>query len=121
MALGANIEEISKDALEYLKRSADGCKLRLIEGLSLLMGDIVCGFALSVLLLVALFMLIAAMVVVLVPLIGVALSMVVAALLLFAVALLVYLLRGSLFTDRVVRHFVTMFFGKERKNECEKE
>ena len=70
MSTGAGIGEISKDALEYLKRSVDGCKLRLIEGLSLLMGDIVCGFALSVLLLVALFMLIAAMVVVLVPLIG---------------------------------------------------
>lgn len=120
MSTGAGIGEISKDALEYLKRSADGCKLRLIEGLSLLMGDIICCFVLSALLIVAFLVLLAAMVVVLVPLIGVPLSLVVAVLLLFAVALLVYLLRGPLFTDRVVRHFITMFFGKERKNECEK-
>ena len=117
MSTGANIGEISKEALEYLKRSAEGCKLRLIEGLSLLMGDIICCFVLSALLVVAFLVLLAAMVVVLVPLIGVPLSMVVAALMLLAVALLVYLLRGPLFTDRMVRRFVTLFFSKERRNE----
>ena len=120
MSTGAGIGEISKDALEYLKRSADGCKLRLVEGLSLLMGDIICCFVLSALLVVAFLVLLAAMVVVLVPLIGVSLSMVVAALMLLAVALLVYLLRGPLFTDRMVRRFITLFYGKESGNECEK-
>ena len=113
MGFGADIENISKDALEYLKRGINGCKLRLVENLSLLFGDVICVFALFMLLFVAYLALMVAVVIVLLPLIGLPLSIIAVALLLLLTALIVYMLRERLFADRLVKHFTRIFFIDE--------
>lgn len=117
MGFRADIENISKDALEYLKRSVDGCKLRLIENLSLLFGDVICFFVLFMLLFVAYLALMVAFVILLLPLMGLPLSIIAVSLLLLFTALVVFLLREHLFVDRMVRHFARMFFEEKDKNE----
>lgn len=112
MGFRAEIEKISKDALEYLKRGIDGCKLRLIENLSLLFGDVICFFVLSMLLFVAYMALMVAIVIVLLPVIGLPLAIVAVALLLLITAMVLYLLRERLFADRMVKRFVKIFFEK---------
>ena len=117
MGFGADIENISKDALEYLKRSMDGCKLRLMENLSLLLGDVVCMFVLSMLLFVAYLALLVAIVICLLPLIGLPLAIVAFAALLLLTAWVVYLMRERLFIDRMVRRFAKVFFEEKNGNE----
>lgn len=117
MGFRADIGNISKDALEYLKRSMDGCKLRLVENLSLLLGDVICGFVLFMLLFVAYLALMVAIVILLLPLIGLPLSIVVVALVLLLTAFIVYMLRERLFIDGIVRHLSRMFFEKSGDDE----
>ena len=117
MGLGADIENISKDALEYVKRSMDGCKLRLVENLSLLFGDVMCAFVLSMLLFVAYLALLLAVVIVLLPLLGLPLAIVAVAALLLLTAWIVYALRERLFVDRMVRRFAKIFFEEKRGDE----
>jgi hypothetical protein len=112
MGLRSNLDEMSKDALEFLRRSMNGCKLRLVENLSLLMGGLVCGFVLFQLLFVAYLALIVAIVILLLPHIGLPLSIVVAALLMLLTAMIVYMLRERLFVDGIVRHLSRIFFEK---------
>lgn len=112
MGFRADIWNIPKDALEYLKRSMDGCKLRLVENLSLLLGDVICGFVLFMLLFVAYLALMVAIAILLFPLIGVPLSIVVVALLMLFTAMVVYMLRERLFVDGIVRHLSRIFFEK---------
>lgn len=112
MGFRAEIENISKDALEYLKRGIDGCKLRLIENLSLLFGDVICFFVLSMLLFVAYMALMVAIVIVLLPVIGLPLAIVAVALLLLITAMVLYMLRERLFADKMVKRFVKIFFEK---------
>ena len=119
MGFRADIWNIPKDALEYLKRSRDGCKLRLVENLSLLLGDVICGFVLFMLLFVAYLALMVAIAILLFPIIGVPLSIVVVALLMLFTAMVVYMLRERLFVDRIVRHFARMLFVENEKNEKE--
>ena len=113
MGFRADIGNISKDALEYLKRSMDGYKLRLVESLSLLMGGLVFGFVLFMLLFVAYLALMAAIVILLLPLIGLPLSVIAVAVLSSLTAWVVYLLRERLFVDGFVRRFARIVFGKE--------
>lgn len=117
MGFRADIGNISKDALEYLKRSMDGCKLRLVENLSLLLGDVICGFVLFMLLFVAYLALMVAIVFLLLPHIGLPLSIVVVALLLLLTAMIIYMLRERLFIDGIVRHLSRMFFEKSGDDE----
>lgn len=117
MGFRADIGNISKDALEYLKRSMDGCKLRLVENLSLLLGDVICGFVLFMLLFVAYLALMVAIVILLLPLIGLPLSIVAVALVLLLTAMIVYMLRERLFIDGIVRHLSRMFFEKSGDDE----
>lgn len=116
MGLGADIENMSKDALEYLKRSVDGCKLRLIESLSMLIGDIICVFALSMLFFVAFLASVVGVVILLLPLIGFPLSILAAALLLLLMAFMVYVFRERLFVNGMVKHLVKIFFGEESED-----
>ena len=117
MGFRADIWNVSKDALEFLKRSVDGCKLRIVENLSLLLGDVICGFVLFMLLFVAYLALMVAFVILLLPLMGLPLSIIAVSLLLLLTALVVFLLREHLFVDRMVRNFARMFFEENNKNE----
>ena len=113
MGFRADIGNISKDALEFLRRSMDGYKLRLVEDLSLLMGGLVCGFVLFQLLFVACLLLLALLIFSMIPFVGVPLALLVASLLLMLVAFLLFVFRERIFVDGFVRHFAKMFFGKE--------
>ena len=117
MGLGADIENLSKDALEYVKRSMAGCKLRLVENLSLLFGDVMCAFVLSMLLFVAYLALMVAIVIWLLPFFGLPLAIVAVAVLLLLTAWVVHLLRERIFVDRVVRRFVKIFFEEKSGDE----
>ena len=117
MGFRADIENISKDALEYLKKSIDGCRLRLVESLSLLFGDVICIFVLSMLLFVAYLALMVAVVILLLPLIGLPLSIIAVALFSLLTAFIVYLLKERLFVDRMVQHFVRIFFAEDGEDE----
>lgn len=119
MGFRADIGNITKDALEYVKRSMDGCKLHLIENLSLLLGDVICGFVLFMLLFVAYLALMVAIVFLLLPHIGLPLSIVVVALLMLLTAMVVHMLRERLFIDGIVRHLSRMFFEKNGNDEKE--
>ena len=116
MGFRADIENISKDALEYLKRGIDGCKLRLVENLSLLFGDVVCFFVLFMLLFVAYLALMVTIVILLLPFVGLPLSIVAVAVLSLLTAGVVYMLRERLFVDRMVRHFARIFFEETGKD-----
>ncbi len=117
MGIRADIEDISKAALDYLKRNVDGCKLRMVECLSLLFGDVICVFVLSMFLFVAYLALMVLIAILLMPLIGFPLSIVAVAVLLLLSAWVVYVLRERLFVDRMVSHFVKIFFEDKNKNE----
>ena len=115
MGLGADIENLSKDALEYVKRSMDGCKLRLVESLSLFFGDVLCAFVLSMLLFVAYLALLVAAAIWLLPLLGLPLAIVAVAALLLFTAWIVYALRERLFVDRMVRRLAKIFFDEKSR------
>ena len=117
MGFRADIENISKDALEYLKRGIDGCKLRLAENLSLLFGDVICLFVLSMLLFVAYLALMVAVVILLLPLIGLPLAIVAMVVMLLFTAWAIYMLRERLFADWIVRHIVKILFENNSKDE----
>ena len=117
MGFRADIEDISKAALEYLKRNVDGCKLHVVECLSLLFGDVICVFVLSMFLFVAYLALMVLVAILLMPLVGLPLSIVAVAVLLLLTARVVYLLRECLFVDRMVRRFVKIFFKEMEGDE----
>ena len=117
MGFRADIEDISKAALEYLKRNVDGCKLHVVECLSLLFGDVICVFVLSMFLFVAYLALMVLVAILLMPLVGLPMSIVAVAVLLLLTAWVVYLLRERLFVDRMVRRFVKIFFKEMEGNE----
>ena len=117
MGFKAGIEEISKAALEYLKRNVDGCKLHLVECLSLLFGDVLCVFVLSMFLFVAYLTLMVLVAILLTPLIGLPLSIVAIVVLLLLTAWVVYLLRERLFVDKMVGRFVNIFFKESNVDE----
>ncbi len=112
MALGENIDNLSKDIQEYIRRSIDGYRLHLIENLSALLGDILCGLALSMLLFILLLFLLAAMVVAVAPHTGLLVALLLAAAVLAALATIVYLCRTALFVNRMVARLARLFFVK---------
>jgi hypothetical protein len=116
MALGENIDALSKELKEYVRKSADGCKLRLIDNLSHLAGGLMCGCILCVLLSGILLILLFALVLFATPAIGLFPALFLAVVLLAIVAIIVYLCRASLFTDRVVRVLVRLFFEEDDEN-----
>lgn len=110
MGVGENIENISRDSQEFVKRSIDSIKLHFVENLSLLLGDLICGFILFVLLFTAFLLLLCGLVVLVAPFMGFPAAILLAMLLLFAAALMVYMCRTRLFVDRLVRRLVGMLF-----------
>lgn len=111
MSIKENVESLFGDAYEFLKRSIDGYKLLLVENLSLMLGDMLCGIVVFVLLLVAFFLVMAAMVVLLAPYTGVAMALLIAAFITLLLALLLYAMRVRLFVNSAVKHLCRLLFG----------
>lgn len=117
MSIKENYKALHDDAHEYAERSIDNCKLMLIEYLSLLFGDVACGFVLFMLLFLAFIFMLVAMVALLAPLTGLFLALVIAAAVLVSVSLIVYFLKARLFVDVAVKHLCRILFGDERDEE----
>lgn len=117
MGIGKEVENLSSDAQEYVKRSIDGIKLHLVEKLSLLLGDLLCGFVVFMLLFMAFLLLLGALVVVALPYVGFWPAMSVAAFLLLVTAVVVYRWRVRLFVDKAVARLAGLFFREEASDE----
>ena len=117
MGIGKEVENLSNDAQEYVKRSIDGIKLHLVENLSLLLGDMLCGFVVFMLLFMALLLLLGALVVVALPYVGFCPAVLLASMLLLVAAVVVYRLRVWLFVDRLVARLAGLFFREEAGDE----
>ena len=117
MGIGENFEDLSKDAKEYVRRSIEGYRLQLVENLSLLLGDMVCGFVVFMLLFIALLFFLVILILLLTPFVGLLASLSAVLFLLLALALLVYLMRVPLFVDSLVRRFVAMFYQRDEDDE----
>ena len=112
MSIKGNFENLYNDADEYVKRSIDGYKLLLAESLSLLYGDVACGFVLFMLLFLAVVFMLVALVVVLAPVTGLAVALCVAVVLLVVVALLVLLFKTRLFLNAAVKRICGILFAE---------
>ncbi len=117
MSIRENFETLYNDADEYVKRSIDGYKLSVIDAVSLLYGDVACGFVIFMLLFLAFIFMLVVMVALLVPVTGFAVALSFAVLLLVFMALLVYLLKKRLFVNRAVRRFCRIMFAKENEKD----
>ena len=100
MGIGEDFENLSKDAQEYVKRSIESYRLQLVESMSLLFGDMVCGF-----------------VFVLAPFIGLPASLFAAFFFLASLALLLYAMRVPLFVNGMVKRFMAMFYRRVEEDE----
>lgn len=117
MSIKENFETLYNDADEYVKRSIDSYRLFVIDSLSLLYGDVACGFVVFMLLFLAFIFMLVAMVVFLAPVTGFAVALLLAVLLLALMALLVYVFKMRLFVNRAVRRFCRILFAKEDEKE----
>lgn len=117
MGLGENFENLSKDAQEYVKRSIEGYRLQLVEGLSLLLGDMMCSFVVLMLLFVALLFFLIAIVFLIAPFMGLPASLFVVMLFLLLSALLVYAMRVPLFVNGMVKRFIAIFYLRKGDDE----
>lgn len=110
MRLGKNLQDISDDAKEYIKRSIDGYRLQFVENLSALMGDMVCHFVTFMLLFIAFLFLLVAMVFFVAEYMGYIIAMLAAAKFLAVAAWLLYIFREKLFTDWFVKRIIRIVF-----------
>ena len=117
MSIKGNFKTLCDDADEYVKRSIDSYKLLLVESLSLLYGDVACGFVLFMLLFFAFMFLIVAMVALLTPMTGLVVALMVAVALLVSVALLVYVFKIRLFVNGAVKRICRIFFADDNDEE----
>ena len=117
MSIKGNIKTLYNDADEYVKRSIDNYRLSLVENLSLLYGDVACGFVLFMLLFLAFTFLLVVMVALLTPVTGLALALSLAVALLLIAALLVYLFKVRLFVNGAVKRICRIIFAEENEKE----
>ena len=112
MSIKGNFETLCDDADECVKRSIDSYKLQLVESLSLLYGDVACGFVLFMLLLLAFIFMLVATVAMLAPLTGLVAALCVAVGRIVVVAVLVALFKRKLFVDEAVKRMCRIIFAK---------
>lgn len=117
MGIGENFENLSKDVQEFVKRSIESYRLQLVESMSLLFGDMVCGFVVFMLLFIALLFFLVALVFVFAPFIGLPASLFAAFFFLVSLALLVYAMRVPLFVNGMVKRFMAMFYRSVEEDE----
>lgn len=117
MSIRGNFKALYDDADEYVKRSIDSYKLLLVESLSLLYGDVACGFVLFMLLFLALIIMLVAIVALMAPVIGLVVTLFIAAGLIVTVAFLVYIFKIRLFVNGAVKRICRIFFVDDNEEE----
>ena len=109
MGVIEDIDNLSKDAQEYLKRRVEGVKMGVVEELSVMMGNAFASLVLFLFLFEALLFILIAVVVVLSRVVDVVVAMLIAGVLLVVLAAVIYFLRERIFTDGIVRHLCRLF------------
>ena len=117
MSIKGNFKTLYNDADEYVKRSIDCYKLLLVESLSLLYGDVACGFVLFMLLFLAFVFMLVAMVILIMPFVGLTVALFVAMALLVSVAAIVYLFKIKLFVNGAVKRICRILFADDNEKE----
>lgn len=117
MSIKGNFKTLYNDADEYVKRSIDSYKLLLVESLSLLYGDVACGFVLFMLLFLAFVFMLVAMVILIMPFVGLTVALFVAMALLVSVAVIVYLFKIKLFVNGAVKRICRILFANDNEKE----
>ncbi len=98
------IENLSEDVQEYLGRRMDNIKMRTVEEVSVIMGDMLASMVIFFMLFTAFLFVLAGAVAALTMAVGLVLAMVLAGLAIAAAAFAVYALRTRIFVNTLVRH-----------------
>lgn len=114
------IENLAEDVQEYLVRYADNIKMRVVEELSIMMGDMLASLVISFMLFTAFLFILVGAVAALTYVIGFVYAMILAGVTILAAAVSVYLLRIRIFVNTLVKHFSRLLsvrkeVGNERK------
>lgn len=99
------IENLAEDVQEYLLRHAENIRMRVVEELSVIMGDMLASLVIFFMLFTAFLFILVGAVAALTQLIGFVYAMMLAGVAILAAALAVYLLRIRIFVDTLVKHF----------------
>ncbi|MBR3907899.1 MAG: hypothetical protein IKJ61_07345 [Bacteroidaceae bacterium] len=98
------LDNLSKDVQEYLGRRIDDIKMRAVEEVSVIMGDMLASMVIFFMLFTAFLFILAAAVVALTRVAGFVLAMILAGVAIVATAFVVYLFRTRFFVDTLVKH-----------------
>lgn len=98
------LENLSKDVQEYLGRRIDDIKMRVVEEVSVIMGDMLASMVIFFMLFTAFLFILAGIVAALAQAVGFVWAMVLAGVAIAAAAFVVYLFRTRLFVDTFVKH-----------------
>lgn len=99
------IENLAEDVQEYLLRHAENFRMRVVEELSVIMGDMLASLVIFFMLFTAFLFILVGAVAALTQLVGFVYAMMLAGVVILAAALAVYLLRIRIFVDTLVKHF----------------
>ena len=113
------IENLAEDVQEYLLRHAENVKMRVVEELSVIMGDMLASLVIFFMLFTAFLFILIAAVAALSQLVGFVIAMVIAGILLLVVAFVVYSLRVRIFTDGIVRHLCRLMSVRKEAGDGE--
>ena len=99
------IENLAEDVQEYLVRHAANIKMRVVEELSIIMGEMLASLVIFFMLFTAFLFILVGAVAALTQMIGFVYAMMLAGAAIVAAALAVYFLRIRIFVDTLVKHF----------------
>ncbi|MBQ8336744.1 MAG: hypothetical protein IJY44_04355 [Bacteroidaceae bacterium] len=117
MGLRDNFKALHDDARAYASRSIDCYKLTLVKRLSLLFGEVACGFVMFMLLFCAFIFGLVAMVALLAPVTGLPAAILSALALLLVSAAIVYCFKVRLFVDVAVKRLCRILYEKDTDDE----
>ena len=114
------IENLAEDVQEYPLRHAENVKMRVIEELSVIMGDMLASLVIFFMLFTAFLFILVGAVAALAQLVGFVYAIMLAGAVIMAAALAVYFLRIRIFVDTLVKHFSRLLsVRKEVRDEQE--
>ena len=111
-------ENLTEDVQEYIGRRVDNIKMRIVEELSVIMGDMLASLVIFIMLFTAFLFILIGVVTALAYMIGFVYAMVLAGGIIIAVSAIIYLSRAWLFVDTIVKHLCRLLaVRKEVDNE----
>ncbi len=113
-----DIENLSEDVQEYLGRRVDNLKMRVVEELSVMMGDMLALMVIFFMLFAAFLFILVGAVAAIAQVLGFVPAMMIAGAAIAITALVVYLMRTRIFIDTLVKHLCRLLaVRKEARNE----